>query len=277
MDRSIGSNIDAFPEDLLSTSREVTSLEVPPIPEGHPAEPDVFARHEGVPGHSQTILKTLRAFLVGGGGLNSWTALAMARTGTNSIIIADDDLIDRTNLSRQLYFANDMGHRKGERLARNIAPHVTDGAHVTGIPLRFEDVIDEFAVSTDILIVGVDNNSCRLRCVQEAKKRQIPAVFTMLSRDGMRCQCFLQGPLLSDPCLWCALPNLDPESSSPCASAIISSCFLATAFTLFFVHRAVMGWPDKVEPFNWRESDLLGIVPDAVGMIARRSDCPVCN
>jgi hypothetical protein len=98
----------------------------------------------------------------------------------------------------------------------------------------------------------------------------------MLSRDGMRCQTFLQGASPLDPCPWCALPNLDPEKIVPCASAIISSCFLASAMTVFFVHRALMGW-GNIEPFNWREADLSGMTPDRTGNVQKRAGCTVCR
>ncbi len=271
------SNNEIFPEDLLHPKQIIKTFESPAMPVGHPAEPDLFARHLGIPGHDQAALEAARILMAGAGGLNSWAALALARSGARSIVITDDDLIDRTNLSRQFYFAGDLGERKGLRLAHNISAQAVGKASVTGIALPFEQAVKEFALPADILIVGVDNNACRLQCVQEARKRGIPAVFTMLSRDGMRCQCFLQGPLPSDPCLWCALPNLDPENIAPCASAIITSCFLASAFTIFFVHRALMGWPEGVKSFNWREADLLGVVPDSKGLIVRRADCAVCR
>ena len=126
-----------------------------------------------------------------------------------------------------------------------------------------------------MLVVGVNSNGCRIAVVKEAR-RHIPAVFTMLWRDGMRCQCFLQGASPLDACLWCALPNLDPEKIVPCAAAIISSCFLAAGLTIFFVHRALMGWGD-LERFNWRETDLSGMTPDRKGMIQKREDCRVCR
>ncbi|MEP6708364.1 MAG: ThiF family adenylyltransferase [Pyrinomonadaceae bacterium] len=271
------SNSEPFPDELLERPKDVETFKAMPVPASHPAEPDVFVRHEGVPGHDQPALADARIFLVGGGGLNSWVALALARCGAGSITIADDDLVDRTNLSRQVYFAEDLGHRKGVRLARNIVSHAVGGASITGIPLRFEEAIEQFALPADVLVVGVDNNACRLGCVREARKRHIPAVFTMLSRDGMRCQCFLQGASALDPCLWCALPNLDPESSSPCASAIISSCLLAASFTVTFVYRALMGWPQGVNQFNWREADLLDVAPATTADITRRPDCPICG
>jgi len=268
---------ETFPEFVLSPDQIIETFDALPLPPPHPAEPDTFARHEGIPGHDQAALASARIVLVGAGGLNSWTALGLVRSGARSITIVDHDLADRTNTPRQLYFGDDLGKPKAIRLVHNLAGHAVAGARLTGIALRFEQAVEEFALPADLFVAGVDNNACRLHCAREARARRIPAVFTMLSRDGMRCQSFLQGPSLEDACLWCALPNLDPESAAPCAAAIISSCFLASAFAVFFAHRALMGWPAGVEPLNWREADLLGAAPDRMGMIARRVDCSVCG
>lgn len=266
-----------FPEELLAPKQVVKSFDAPGLPPPHPAEADTFARHEGVPGHDQEALASAQIVLVGGGGLNSWTGVALVRSGAKDVKTIDHDIVERTNTSRQLYFADDLGKRKAHCLTRNLIGHAVAGAHLTGIALPFEQAIQEFALPADLLVVGIDNNAGRLAAANEARSRGIPAVFTMLSRDGMRCQCFLQGPDPKDACLWCALPNLDPEIASPCAAAIISSCLLAAAFATFFAHRALMGWPEGITPFNWREADLLGIAPVQVGMIPRRPDCPVCS
>jgi len=255
----------------------IESVTAPPLPRRHEAEADTFTRHEGIPGHDQEALAKARILLVGGGGLNSWTAVALARSGARSLTIVDHDLAERTNTPRQLYFADDLGQPKAFRLARNLMGHAVAGAELTGIALRFQHAVKEFSLSTDLLVVGVDNNACRLFAVREARARRIPAVFTMLSRDGMRCQCFLQGPSPEDPCLWCALPNLDPDKAAPCAAAVVSSCFLAAAFAVFFSHRALMGWPEGSEPFNWREADLLGAAPDQIGRVNKRPNCAVCG
>jgi molybdopterin/thiamine biosynthesis adenylyltransferase len=254
----------------------IESVTVPPLPQRHEAEADTFARHRGIPGHDQKALSEARILLVGGGGLNSWTALALARSGSRSLTIVDHDLADRTNASRQLYFADDLGQPKSLRLVRNLKGHAVAGAELTGIARRFQQAAKEFDLQPDLLVIGVDNNACRLFAVREALARRIPAVFTMLSRDGMRCQCFLQGSDPECPCLWCALPNLDPDKAAPCAAAVISSCFLAAAFAVFFSHRALMGWPKEIEPFNWREADLLGATPDQLGRVRKRRNCPVC-
>lgn len=251
-------------------------IRVEAIPQTLESEAGLFARHEGIPAHNQASLDPARIALIGGGGLNGPTGVGLARAGARSITVIDGDRVDLTNLSRQFFTREDLGLPKGKRLARRLAEHAVGGAEITGIGLPFEDALAAYPLPADLLIAGVDNNECRLQVVHEARRRGIPAIFTMLSRDGMRCQAFLQNASPLEPCLWCALPNLDPEHHMPCASAIISSCFLAAAFTIFFSHRALMGWGD-LEPFNWREADLSGIAPDRIGRVKKRPGCPVCS
>lgn len=265
-----------FPSDLLTLKNPLEIFIAPKVKANHKTEADLHARHEGIPAHHQESLENARIVGIGGGGLNSNTFLGLARSGAKNMTITDHDRVDRTNLARQFFYEEDLGQPKGIRLARNLVPHAVGGATITGIGLPFEEALEKFALPADILVVGVDNNACRLKAVQEARKRHIPAVFTMLSLDGMRCQCFLQGSSNDDACLWCALPNLDPEKVMPCASSIISSCFLASALTIFFTHRALMGW-GNLEQFNWREADLSGMNESKTGMIKKRVNCSVCG
>jgi molybdopterin/thiamine biosynthesis adenylyltransferase len=265
-----------FPEELM-TNRPVETYQAEPLPAPHPAEADIFSRLALVPGHRQSDLEAARVVMVGAGGLNSWVACGLVRSGVRSLTIIDPDRVERSNLTRQLFFGSDLALPKAARLARHLAEHSVNPAQLTAIPLRLEEAAERYPLAADLLVVGVDRNDCRLTAVRLARQRQIPAVFTMLSLDGMRCHCFLQGPDPRDACLWCALPNLKTDSASPCAAAVISSCFLAAAFTTFFIHRALMDWPPGTEPFNWRESDLLGSSPDAHGLVPQRPDCPVCS
>lgn len=262
--------------DFPAAENPVVVFEGNEVKATHPAESDLFSRHEGIPAHDQKLLHEARIVLIGGGGLGGWAGVGLARSGAGSICVIDDDRVDRTNLSRQFFCKEDLGRLKGKALAERLASQAVGGATVTGMGLRFEDAIETYPLPADIFVAGVDNNECRLQVVREARRRNIPAVFAMLSRDGMRTQVFLQSASPQEPCLWCALPNLDPEQVAPCASAIISSCFLASAFTVFFTHRALMGW-GSIPFFNWRESDLAGIAPERTGVIKRRNDCQVCG
>jgi molybdopterin/thiamine biosynthesis adenylyltransferase len=265
-----------FPSEFLTLKNPLKTYIAEEIKATHEAEADLFARHDGIPAHNQELIGKARIQLIGGGGLNSWAGVGLTRSGAKFLTVIDHDRTDRTNLSRQFFFEEDLGQPKGIRLAKNLTSQAVGGAVITGIGLGFEEALEQYTLPADIFVCGVDNNACRLKVVQEARRRHIPAVFTMLARDGMRCQAFLQGASPLEPCLWCALPNLDPEKVMPCASAIISSCLLASALTIFFVHRALMGW-GEIKPFNWREADLSGVTSDRTGTIQRRTDCPVCK
>lgn len=273
---------DDFPETDLPLAKAIQTFEAPGLPPGHPAEADIFARHEGIPGHRQEVIKGADIVQVGGGGLGSWIALGLLRSGScKSLTIIEHDRFERSNASRQLLYANDIGDWKAFALGRNLVDHAVGGARITAIAKPFEEAIAQIAIPASLAVFGVDNNRCRLAGARWARERRIPAVFTMLSRDGMRCHCFLQGPNPWDACIHCALPNLDPESAMPCAAAIITSCFMAGAYTIFFCHRALMGWPEGVTPFNWRAADLLEQKGDeqqpSTGFVKQRSDCPTCG
>lgn len=130
-------------------------------------------------------------------------------------------------------------------------------------------------VAADLVIVLVDNNACRLKALQFARELQNPAVFSMMSLDGMRVHTFLQGADAREACLWCAAPNLDPQAATPCAASVVTSCFVSAAHVTFFAHRALMGWPEGHARFNWRTTDLIGSEPEQVSTVPRRADCPV--
>jgi molybdopterin/thiamine biosynthesis adenylyltransferase len=267
--------IDPFLEGFPGLGGSLEFVHSDKVPASHPAEPGLFARHDGIPAHDQEAFEGARILGPGCGGLNSWVFVGLARSGAKVMTVVDGDIVDRTNLSRQFFGADDLGQLKATKLARHLAAQAVGGADVTGIGLPFDEAIERYAIPADLIIAGVDNNECRLQVVREARRRGIPAIFSMLSRDGMRCQVFLQNASPLEPCLWCALPNLDPKRAMPCASAIISSCFMAAAFTIFFAHRALMGW-GNLKPFNWREADLSGIAPDRIGTVQKRPDCAVC-
>ncbi len=267
---------DDFPTSVVSPEQIAVTVSAEPVPVSHASQADVFDRQSKIPGHNQEALSLARILQVGGGGLGSAIALGLVRSGARWVTILDPDLVELTNLSRQLYYQEDLGKPKAHRLAHNLARHAVGGAHITGIALAFEQAVNEFPLPADVVIVGVDSNPCRYAAARWARERHIPAVFVMLSTDGMRVQSFLQGPTDEDACLWCALPNLDPEELAPCAAAILSSCFLAAALAITFTYRALMGWPPTVEPFNWREADLLGMAPDSIGHVQRRPNCSAC-
>lgn len=69
------------------------------------------------------IRKRLSAFTIGiagCGGLGSNCAVALARVGIGKLVLADYDVVERSNLNRQYFFLHQIGKPKTEALAENI-------------------------------------------------------------------------------------------------------------------------------------------------------------
>ncbi len=278
MNKSINwHNSDESKLPLLRREKKIQQFRSPPLPEPHRLEVDVSERQSRVPGHNQSRLNCHVGF-IGAGGINSWTMSGMLRCGITECTVIDFDQVARTNLTRQYYFAEDLGKLKAPSLAKNLRKHSTAEAFITAVSARFEDVVNDADLKPfDLLIVGVDNNRARLAAAKYARVKQIPAVFAALSLDGMRVHSFLQGPNTDDACWHCALPDTNPLEGDACAAAIISSCFLAASFLVFLGQRALMGWPEGVQPYNWRKADLFGGTPGCTGFVKRRPNCPTCG
>jgi sulfur carrier protein ThiS adenylyltransferase len=91
--------------------------------------------------------------IAGAGGLGSNCAVALARSGVGSLVIADFDIIESGNLNRQYYFSDQIGIAKTDALKENISrinSSITVSTHkikltALNIPLIFKgcDIIVE--------------------------------------------------------------------------------------------------------------------------------------
>ena len=111
-----------------------------------PAQIQRYSRHLTLPQvgmQGQQRLAEASVLLVGVGGLGSPLAIYLAAAGVGRIGIIDFDVVDVSNLQRQiLYSTEDIGCSKVERAAeriRGINPHVAVETH----PVRF-DVANAF-------------------------------------------------------------------------------------------------------------------------------------
>src|SRR6476620_9799309 len=90
-----------------------------------------YSRHLIMPevtSEGQNRLKAARVLLIGAGGLGSPVALYLAAAGVGTLGIIDDDVVDESNLQRQvLHGTGTLGLPKVESARRRIAdvnPHV---------------------------------------------------------------------------------------------------------------------------------------------------------
>ena len=105
----------------------------------------LYARH--TPG-VQAKVKGSVIGIMGLGGLGSVVAVALARIGVGTLILADFDVVEPSNLNRQQYFVDQVGMRKTEAMRVNLArvnPYLKvetfdDALTEANIPLVFQQV-----------------------------------------------------------------------------------------------------------------------------------------
>jgi molybdopterin/thiamine biosynthesis adenylyltransferase len=107
---------------------------------------------------NRLVLAGSRVLIVGMGGLGCPAAIALVRAGVGTIGLVDDDVVDASNLHRQILFRDeDVGAPKVEAAASallRIAPELRIERHATRM-LPHNAV--ELAVRYDVVVEGSDN------------------------------------------------------------------------------------------------------------------------
>ena len=161
----------------------------------------------------QQRLKASRVLLIGAGGLGSPLALYLAAAGIGTIGLVDFDVVDVTNLQRQIvHGTKDVGRPKldsaRDRL-KDVNPHV----HVEGYETRLtsENAL-EIARDYDIVIDGTDNFQTRYptndACVILGK----PNVYGRIFRFEGQASVFATA---DGPCYRCLYPEPPPPGLVP--------------------------------------------------------------
>jgi len=138
---------------------------VEPAAELTPAEAERYSRHVIIPeigSLGQRRLKNARVLVIGAGGLGSPVLLYLAAAGVGTIGIVDDDLVDASNLQRQII--HDVSSVGGSKLASaaralgELDPAVTVRCHE--LRLDSSTALALFA-DYDLIIDGSDNFATR--------------------------------------------------------------------------------------------------------------------
>ncbi len=126
-----------------------------------PNELHRYSRQILLPGfgsEGQEKLKKAKALVIGAGGLGSPILLYLAAAGVGEIGILDFDVVDVSNLQRQVLFTtDDVGKLKSELAAEKIkALNPTIQTHVYNVYLSSANAIEIFS-NFDLIVDGSDN------------------------------------------------------------------------------------------------------------------------
>jgi adenylyltransferase/sulfurtransferase len=174
-----------------------------------------YSRHLVLPGlglAGQERLKGARVLVVGAGGLGSPAALYLAAAGVGTIVLADADRVDATNLQRQvLHGTSAIGTLKTES-ARTRLGDLNPNVEVITLDERLTSAnAREVIRGVDVVLDGSDNFPTRYlvndACVLERK----PLVYGSIFRFDGQASLFAPG----GPCYRCLFADPPPAGLVP--------------------------------------------------------------
>jgi rhodanese-related sulfurtransferase len=147
---------------------------------------DRYSRHLRLPevGEAgQRRLESARVVVLGAGGLGSPAAFYLAAAGVGTLVIADDDVVERSNLQRQILHADDrIGMPKLESAAhalQGLNPRV----NIEGLRERVTSAnVDGLLEGADVVLDGADNFPVRYLLNDACVKLGIPLVYGAVQR-----------------------------------------------------------------------------------------------
>ncbi|HWM87223.1 MAG TPA: molybdopterin-synthase adenylyltransferase MoeB [Kofleriaceae bacterium] len=180
-----------------------------------------YSRHTMLPevgDAGQVALLKSRVLCLGAGGLGSPSSMYLAAAGIGTLGIVDDDVVDMSNLQRQILHSTDrVGVHKVESAARTLNglnPDVKVVQHRTR--LDSSNALDIMG-NYDVIVDGADNFQARYLVNDAALKLGIPVVHASIFRFEGQITVF---PGDGGPCYRCLYPSPPPPEEAPsCAEA----------------------------------------------------------
>jgi molybdopterin/thiamine biosynthesis adenylyltransferase/rhodanese-related sulfurtransferase len=180
-----------------------------------------YSRHTLLPEvgiAGQLKLLAARVLCIGAGGLGSPSSMYLAAAGVGTIGVIDDDVVDASNLQRQLLHTTDrVGVAKvdsAETTLRGLNPDVKVDKHRTRIT---SDNALALIGAYDLVIDGADNFATRYLVNDAALRLGKPVIHASIFRFEGQITVF---PANGSPCYRCLYPQPPPAEDAPsCAEA----------------------------------------------------------
>jgi sulfur-carrier protein adenylyltransferase/sulfurtransferase len=187
----------------------------------NPEQRNRYSRHLLLPEvgeEGQLQLLDAKVLLLGAGGLGSPAALYLAAAGVGTIGIIDMDVVDESNLQRQILHNIDrIGDRKVDSAKKTLTalnPDVNVVAHDTRLGA---DNVVELLSEYDLVVDGADNFASRYLLNDASLKTGTPVVHGSIFRFEGQATVFKP---YDGPCYRCFIPEPPPAELAPsCAEA----------------------------------------------------------
>src|SRR5512139_1534445 len=252
---------------------------VEPAAELTKEEVERYSRHLIIPDvgvDGQKRLKNAKVLVIGAGGLGSPALLYLAAAGVGTLGVIDFDVVDESNLQRQvIHGVSDVGRPKAESAAasiREINPLIDVIVH--NEPLSNDNVMEIFS-RYDLIVDGTDNFATRYMVNDAAVLLGKPYVWGSIYRfDGQASVFWAE----HGPCYRCLYPEPPPPGMVPsCAEGGVLGVLCASIGSIQ-VNEAIKLLAGIGDPLVGRLT-----VYDALEMeyrtvkVRKDPECPVCG
>ena len=241
-----------------------------------------YSRHMLLPEiglEGQQRLQASRVLLLGAGGLGSPAAWYLAAAGIGTLRIADPDVVDRSNLHRQiLHTEASIGTPKVQSASERLTA-LNPRTRIDAVQeLVTSDNVERLLADVDVVIDGADNFAIRYLLNDACVKLGKPLVYGAVHRFEGQVSVFDAGRHRgTHPCYRCLFPEPPPPEAAPNCSEAGVLGILPGVVGLLEATEAIKLLLGLGEPLRGR---LLHF--DAMGMRFRETrlgpdpDCPLC-
>jgi adenylyltransferase/sulfurtransferase len=218
----------------------------------------------------QEQLKKAEIFIAGAGGLGCPVSLYLAVAGVGTITLVDNDVVELSNLNRQiLHYDRDIGKNKtasADEKLREINPDIT--VKVVDTTINATN-IDRLVGTADGIVDAMDNYPTRYLLNETAQKKNIP--FFHGAIRGLYGQATTIIPGVT-PCLACIFPNPPPREVFPVVGVTpgLIGMVQATEVIKYLLHDGKL-LAGRLFVWDGREARAEEIC------IERNPACPVCG
>jgi len=175
-----------------------------------------YSRHLLIPevgAAGQAKLLGSKALLIGAGGLGSPAALYLAAAGVGTIGIVDFDVVDISNLQRQILHTTDrVGERKTDSAKRTINALNPDTNVVAHEEMLVAENVNRIIKGYDVILDGTDTFETRYILNDAAVAAGIPVIHASVFRFEGQLTTFIP---YEGPCYRCLYPTPPPPELAP--------------------------------------------------------------
>ena len=142
---------------------------------------EIFQREEIlIEKENVEILNNKKVLLFGCGGVGSFVLEGLARAGVGTIDLVDKDVVDITNINRQLIATHATIGRDKVEVSKERIVSINPNAKVNTYKIFFDETTTEIDFSKyDYIIDAIDSVKSKIEIIKRAKEANIPVISCM--------------------------------------------------------------------------------------------------